>query len=99
MPSSTTPPEAAVPKATRAPWQSDRELAIAHLAAELGIAPGAITVLTVERVDWSDASLGCAKPGMMYAQVITPGYRIVLEVNGKHYEYHTGEGRIIRCKP
>ena len=63
---------------------------MADLAGQLGIAAEAITVRSVEAVEWPDASLGCPKPGMMYAQVITPGYRIVLEANGQSYEYHAG---------
>ena len=29
------------------------------------------------------ASLGCASPGRTYAQVITPGFQIMLQVDGK----------------
>ena len=36
---------------------------------------------------------------MMYAQVITPGYRIVLEVDGKSYEYHADTQRhVVYCE-
>jgi hypothetical protein len=31
----------------------------------------------------------------MYAQVITPGYRVVLEAGGQRYEYHTDTGRFV----
>jgi hypothetical protein len=95
----TPPPQAPAPSATQTPRPSVRTLAVADLAAHLGIAVDAITVISVEQVEWSDASLGCAKPGQMYAQVVTPGYRIVLEAGGQTYEYHTGEGRVVRCKP
>jgi len=47
---------------------------------------------------WSDTSLGCPRPGMFYAQVITPGYLITLEVKGEKYEYHTDLERIILCR-
>jgi hypothetical protein len=96
MPAPT--PETAAPGATPAPRPSD--LALADLAAKLSVAPEAITVKSVEPIEWPDASLGCPQPGMMYAQVITPGYRIVLEVDGKSYEYHTGRGGgIVHCQP
>jgi len=73
---------------------------VADLAGQPGIAAEAITVCSVEAVEWSDVSLGCPEPGMLYAQVITPGYRIVLEANGQSYEYHAGRsGRGVRCKP
>lgn len=91
MASPTPPPQTPIPSAG--------QLAVADLAAHLSIAVDAITVVSVEEVEWNDASLGCPKPGMMYAQVITPGHRIVLEVDGKIYEYHTGGGGIVRCQP
>jgi hypothetical protein len=72
--------------------------AVADLAQRLGLAPDVISVLSIEPVEWPDASLGCAKPGMMYAQVVTPGYRIVLEAGGKTYEYHTGQGQVVTCQ-
>lgn len=72
-------------------------LAIADLAQRLGLPESAITVRTVESVEWPDASLGCPRPGMMYAQVITPGYRIVLEAAGQTYEYHTSQSHVVLC--
>ena len=48
-----------------------------------------IVLLETLAVEWSDSSLDCPQPGMEYLQVITPGYRIVLQVNGQSYEYHT----------
>src|SRR5438132_10035603 len=49
------------------------EWARAAAASELGVGADAVVVQRVEPVDWPDASLGCPRPGMMYAQVITPG--------------------------
>lgn len=54
-------------------------------------------VISVESVDWSDASLGCPEPEMMYAQVITPGYRIILELEDQQYAYHASRSRVIYC--
>ena len=65
------------------------------LAARLGVKATQIDVVEVKEVEWPDASLGCPEPGMMYAQVITPGYRIVLEAEGKTYEYHTDADRTV----
>jgi len=42
-------------------------------------------------VVWSNSSLGCPQPGMAYAEVLTPGYLIFLNVNNKDYEYHAGK--------
>jgi hypothetical protein len=100
MPSTTLPPQETTPAATGALRPTAVGLAVADLAGQLDIAAEAITVRSVEAVEWPDASLGCPKPGMMYAQVITPGYRIVLEAGGQSYEYHAGRsGSGVRCKP
>lgn len=69
-----------------------------ELAERLGIATDAIEVTSVEPVQWSDTSLGCPKPGMAYATVITAGYKIVLEAEGKMYEYHTGADNFVLCQ-
>jgi hypothetical protein len=53
-----------------------------------------------ESVEWPDTSLGCPEPGQAYAQVITPGYRIVLRVGEREYELHadrTGR-RVVTCQ-
>ena len=64
------------------------DLARADLAARLKIAVAQIQVVSFEQVEWRDGSMGCAKPGVMYIQVIISGYKIVLSVDGKTYEYH-----------
>jgi hypothetical protein len=48
-----------------------------------------ITLLSFERVEWRDGCLEIAEPGQMCTQVITPGWRVVLEVGGKQYSVHT----------
>jgi hypothetical protein len=74
------------------------ELARAALAQELGVAEADIAVVSVEENEWRDSSLGCPKPGMNYLQVITPGYKIILEARGKRYEYHSDTNRrVVRC--
>ena len=70
-------------------------LATEDLAKRLGLAPETIQLVSVEPVEWSDASLGCPQPGMMYAQVITPGYKVVLETEGQEHEYHTDMDRFV----
>ena len=69
------------------------------LAQRLGVKAEDIAVQAVEAVEWSDASLGCPQLGMMYAQVITPGYRIRLQAGDQIYEYHSDQRRAILCEP
>lgn len=74
------------------------ERAAAALSAELGTDRRNVTVRRAERTEWSDSSLGCPEPGKAYLQVITPGYRVTLEANGRSYEYHTDlRDLAVRC--
>ena len=57
------------------------------------------TVLAFDPVEWGDTSLGCPLPGKVYAQVITPGFRLVFDYQGQQNEYHTdrdGSG-VVAC--
>jgi hypothetical protein len=75
------------------------KMARADLAERLDLTSASIRLVSVEPVDWPDTSLGCPQPGMMYAQVITPGFRVVLEAEGRTYEYHTDiDDRVILCQ-
>jgi hypothetical protein len=68
-------------------------VAVRDLARRLEIEPSQIRVVTQEEVTWRDGSMGCPKPGMLYPQVLTDGTRVVLEADGKEYEYHAGGRR------
>lgn len=85
----------------RGPAGADRQraqaMAVRDLAGRANVAATAVKVIRVEEVEWPDASLGCPQPGMMYAQVITPGYRLELEAAGKRYTYHASDERVILC--
>lgn len=71
------------------------EKAIADLAQTLEINPDEVQVEDVEPKDFPDASLGVPEPGKTYAQVITPGYIILLKAEGKTYEYHAAGERVV----
>lgn len=95
-------PESALPPST--PESSVPEpvwAAVRALAEHLGISEAAIRVLSFQEVEWPDTSLGCPEPGMMYAQVITPGYRVVLGAAWQTYEVHTDWSgqRVVICRP
>lgn len=69
------------------------------LAAELGVEASTVAVVSVESRDWADTSLGCPKPGVMYGQVLTPGWLVVLKTGDRTYDLHTdstGE-RAVTC--
>lgn len=68
----------------------DVRASVDDLASRLGVDAGAVTVVAVQEVTWSDGSKGCAKKGMMYTQSLIEGSRITLEADGTTYEYHSG---------
>lgn len=82
-PSPNSMPTASLPPAAKAAQQA--------LAQQLGVMPDTVTVIRSEPVQWRDGCLGVNGPGRMCTQAITPGYLVILEVNGKQYEYHTNE--------
>lgn len=69
----------------------------ADLSTRANVGAGSIKVKIAEAVEWPDTSLGCPKPGMMYAQMITPGYKIVLEAGGHEWNYHASMDRVMWC--
>lgn len=74
-------------------------VALADLMQRAGVTVDAISVVSGEAVEWPDGAVGCPQPGMMYPQVITPGYRLVLSVDGREYNYHAAEqGSFFLCE-
>ena len=58
---------------------------------------------SVEERTWSDVSLGCPEEGMMYAEVLTPGYQILLSIGGpasiEQFDYRTDMvGNFLLCE-
>jgi len=60
-----------------------------HLGRRLVLDIAEIKLKSIEPATWPDAALGCPRPGEAHAQVITPGYRIVLGAAGRDFTYHT----------
>lgn len=84
--------------ATDPELQNMIELITQDLAARLDVSQVEVSLVEANPVEWSDSSLGCPQEGMGYLQVITPGYRIVLQVDNQPYEYHTNRtGYFVLC--
>ena len=66
--------------------------AVKDLAKKIGAPASDIAGVSQEDVTWSDSCLGCTATGESCAQVLTPGYKIVLRVRDATYEYHTNRG-------
>ena len=67
------------------------------LANELG--DGACILENSQSAQWPDASMGCPQPYHAYAQVVTPGYKMIFSLAGAHYAVHTNAdgSHIIIC--
>jgi hypothetical protein len=75
------------------------EMAKNDLAQRLSISVGEISLVEARSVVWPDSSLGCPQAGIMYAQVLTPGFLILLEHGGVITEYHANRGNyVVACE-
>jgi len=95
-----TPPE-------RPPAMADEKMTLARqvlaakadLAQRLGVSADQIEVVEATEVTWPDTALGCPEPGMMYAQVLTPGALVVLSYGGNEARYHAGRWAVPTACP
>lgn len=73
------------------------QAAVDNLAENQAVDRENIEVVDFEDANWPTSCLGLAESGEMCLQVITPGWRIELQVNGQTYIYHTDKsGNSIR---
>ncbi len=80
----------ATPEATVA-GEAAQAAALSQLAQELGVAEADIEVISFEHTEFSDSCLGLGGPAESCLQAITPGWLVMLSVNGQVYEVHTDE--------
>jgi hypothetical protein len=98
-----SPAASPVPSISRQTSSPDEQAAVdaalADAAAHLGVSRADLQVERVEPHEWSDSSLGCPRPGLLYSQILTPGYLIVIRGAGKQLEYHADtRGRVMLCE-
>ncbi len=61
------------------------------LAQQLGLSLDGVIPQSIEAADWPDACLGVEFAQRACAEVITPGYKIILQAEGALYEVHTNQ--------
>jgi|SRR5919199_4767610 hypothetical protein len=100
LPANVAPLASAVPEANLSPDQQQAvAAALRDAAAHLGVAATDMSVQQVEEREWGDSSLGCPQPGLLYSQVVTPGFLVVINSRGKQLEYHSDtRGRVVLCR-
>ena len=93
--SAMPPPPSAQGADSKTREEAFRE-SVKDLAKKIGAPERDVAGVAQEDVTWPDSCLGCVKTGETCAQVLTPGYRIVLRVRDATYEYHTNRGDRVR---
>ncbi len=71
------------------------DAALGEMAGRLGIDPAELKAsaqVTAEYVEWPDSCLGISTPDVVCAEVITPGFKIVIDAGVLAFEYHTDMG-------
>jgi hypothetical protein len=63
----------------------------ADLAKRLKLQPQDISLANAEPIVWSDAALGMPEIDKMYAQVKTPGHKMILKARNRLYLYATSD--------
>jgi len=64
------------------------------LAKRLKIDAGGVKENAVEESDFPDMALGAAEDGEMSGQMMTRGWRITLDAEGKSYEYRADKNQV-----
>ena len=69
----------------------------AYAAAKAGVREDYVTAVSILSKDWSDSCLGLGGIAESCLTVITPGYEVIVKVNGKEQTYRTNsDGSVIR---
>ena len=61
-------------------------------AAVTGIDASEVEIITAKAATWTDGSLGCPEPGMMYTQALVDGYQVIVRVGDQELDYRVGGG-------
>jgi len=74
------------------------DAALADASGRTGLAPGRLKIASAQRVTWSDGSLGCPAPGMLYTQALVRGFRVQIRAGNDMLDYHAGpQGQPVLC--
>lgn len=81
------------------PMSQDQAIRVATevISKHLNLPVERFTLQQAQAVDWPDSSLGCPQPGMMYMQMITPGFKVMLEAGGEVYPVHVAGSHAVVC--
>lgn len=95
--STSTPAAPTVTPARQEPLPAAVEAALAQAASDFGVSRAEVELSNYSEQLWPSTALGCPEPGTSYAQIVVPGYQVVVSIDQTVAIYHTGDGRAIRC--
>ena len=75
------------------------EAILKEIAGSAGVGRDKIAIERTQSVVWSDGSLGCSEPGMMYTQALVNGYWVVIDAAGQTYDFRVASGGSFRLCP
>ena len=94
-PPSVLPVDDSQPDATPTHIPADltpaQQAAVSALSDITGLPADKITLVSTEAVTWPDGCLGVQRGEMMCTQALVEGFKIVLEAEGREYEFHTNQ--------
>jgi hypothetical protein len=70
------------------------ERARQDLAARLSVQPDDVKVAGIADADFPDMALGAAIQGEMSGQMVTPGWRILVNASGNTFEYRANQHQV-----
>ncbi len=90
-PPPTVPPSGALPTPTVTPvtLTPAEKAAEQALSQKYNIPLDQITIVSKESVAWPNGCLGVVIPGVLCTDIVTDGYRVIMEANGQQYEFRT----------
>jgi len=72
---------------------------VADAASRASVEPATVVVVSATAVEWSDGSLGCPEPGMLYTQALVSGFQIIVRAGDRDLDYRVrGPGRFRLCE-
>lgn len=70
-----------------------------QLATQLDLSTRRVQFISIDAYTWPTTALGCPRPEQRYTSARINGYRIVVEVAGDRFIYHTDAVRAVPCDP
>ena len=65
--------------------------ALTALSEQANLPADQIKLVATDAVTWPDGCLGIVRMGVLCTQAEVPGFKIILEADGKKYEFHTNQ--------